>query len=286
MPNRKQFDDIFPQGDAAAVDAQRGDDRKRSDSASSTVAVAATSLEELYSQKRRPSSGSTTTAAAATAAVPRAERRRVQTSTLDGSLAAKVSRALRDVARLRRDVATVGDDLSATEARVARLAAGALADVVADVERRTAELEVDAYMETVVDKLIRYGDSIRLVVYHLDGGDGYRRRQRHHPCPSDPSQAEEEEEDDAEVPDERTTRRRCGFVDRSEPPTSSSVDGNDGGKSTDSGATANSRRAALGRSPLPAGEYDDRDVGPTSSSTFTAGDDSPRRCMSDPLILR
>ena len=90
------------------------------------------------------------------------ELQRVEQSVLD-----RVNAAQLRIAEQRRDLADLRHSLTDTEARVTRLQQSfhALSDHFAELR---CQAEVDHYLERMIDRLIQYGRSMRLVVCYVD----------------------------------------------------------------------------------------------------------------------
>lgn len=87
---------------------------------------------------------------------------KVKRSVLD-----KVESVQLRIAAARSDVADVRQSLTNTDVRLTHLQQSfhALSDDLAELDSR---LELDRYLERIIDELVQYGRAIRLVVWHVD----------------------------------------------------------------------------------------------------------------------
>jgi hypothetical protein len=112
--------------------------------------------------------------AAAAAAVHASLLRQFESAA--GRFVARLDRAWSTVAATRGDLSSVVDELSAIDARVDGVQTTLRGELADGIEELEVEQAVNTYLERVIDKLIRYGRSIRLVAYYIDPVTGKHYR--------------------------------------------------------------------------------------------------------------
>lgn len=89
-----------------------------------------------------------------------------------GSCRDRLDRAKASIDQSRAALTSVGNELSALVARIDVVDTVLHSDIADGISQLESEHAVDIYLERVVDKLIRYGRSIRLVIYYIDPDTG------------------------------------------------------------------------------------------------------------------
>jgi hypothetical protein len=145
-----------------------------------TSHTAAPSPTRRTSLSRSTSCKSSALSTAASAAVHASLLRQFESAV--GRFVARLDRAWSAIAAARDDLSTVVGEFSAIEARVDGVQATLRGELADGMEELEAERAVDTYLERVIDKLIYYGRSIRLVAYYIDPETGkhYRPEQCKH----------------------------------------------------------------------------------------------------------
>jgi len=95
-----------------------------------------------------------------------------QFETVAGSCRDRLDRAKAAIEQSRATLASVGDELSAIGARINGVETALRGDISDGISQLESERSVDLYLERIINKLICYGRSIRLVIYYIDPDTG------------------------------------------------------------------------------------------------------------------